>query len=217
MRLKAILFDLDGTLVDSALSIGMILNQMRQENNLDPVDISTYKKWISLGAADLIVNALEINHEEAQVNLMEFRALYSSIQTPPEAIFPFVPDMLQDFMSSGIAMGVCSNKPVMLCHKVLNDLALNQYFSCVVGGDSTPNPKPSRSPIDFALKELNHHADNALFIGDSAIDQQAAYAAGIPFIFFSGGYDDGMDVMTTSGSIAVMQELLPLIKTKGWI
>lgn len=217
MQIKSILFDLDGTLVDSAISIGMILNQMRREKNLESVEISTYKKWISQGASDLIANALEINHEEVQLNLNEFRSLYSSINTSPDIIFPYVREMLYDLKSFDIAMGVCSNKPAMLCHKVLNDLGLDKFFTCVIGGDSTSKPKPSRVMIDLALRELSHHGDEALFIGDSTVDQMAADSAGIPFIFFSGGYDDGVDVVSASGVISGMQELLPLIKSKNWI
>jgi phosphoglycolate phosphatase len=79
-----------------------------------------------------------------------------------------------------------------LCEKILRETKLDQYFSCVVGGGATPNPKPSHEPIDHALAGMRVSHNRALLVGDSTVDQGAAKAAGIPFIFFTNGYNDGV-------------------------
>lgn len=217
MKLKAILFDLDGTLVDSALSIGDVLNQMRVERNLDCLEIQKYKEWISLGANDLIANSLEISVSDVDPFLQEFRIRYASKKTASTDMFPHVKETLSQIKNIGITMGICSNKPIHLCQKVLSDLNLDGYFSCVVGGGSASSSKPSREPIDLALSMLGQFHCDALLVGDSTVDQRASKNSGLPFIFFSGGYNDGVDSSEVAATINSMNDLIPLAKREGWI
>jgi len=217
MKLKAILFDLDGTLVDSALSIGSVLNQMRLERNLSPLEIQKYREWVSLGANDLIANSLEIPVSDVAQFLQDFRIRYANNKTESADIFPYVKETLSQIKSLGIAMGICSNKPVHLCQKVLSDLNLDGYFSCVVGGGSASSLKPSREPIDLALSKLSRTHRDALLVGDSTIDQKASKNSNLPFIFFSGGYNDGVDSSEVAATIDSMNDLIPLAKREGWI
>jgi phosphoglycolate phosphatase len=217
MKLKAILFDLDGTLVDSALSIGNVLNQMRIERNLCYLEIQKYREWISLGANDLIANSLEIPVSDVDPSLQDFRIRYASNKTASTDMFPYVKETLSQIKSLGIAMGFCSNKPINLCQKVLSDLNLDNYFSCVVGGGSTASSKPSREPIDLALSMIGQFHRDALLVGDSAVDQMASKNSGLPFIFFSGGYNDGVDTSQVTATIKSMNHLIPLAKREGWI
>lgn len=217
MKLKAMLFDLDGTLVDSALSIGDVLNQMRIERNLNYLEIQKYRTWISLGANDLIANSLEISVSDVAPFLQDFRIRYAKKKTASTDIFPYVKETLSQLRDHGIVMGICSNKPVHLCQKVLSDLNLDDFFSCVVGGGSATSSKPSREPIDLALSMLGQFHQDALLVGDSAIDQKASQNSGLPFVFFSGGYNDGVDFSMVAATINSMNDLIPLAKRKGWI
>jgi len=217
MRLKTILFDLDGTIVDSAVSIGSILNNMRKEKGLTPLAIDHYRKWVSLGATELVSNALDLSYSSVEIHLDEFRRRYSACKTSVHTIYPNVIQVIDSLRNMDIRMGICSNKPTHLCRKVLEDTNLDSYFLSVVGGDRVGKSKPAREAIDFALRELNHHGGIAVLVGDSSVDQSAAIASEIPFIFFSGGYDDGVDLARNPDSIASMGELIPLLKTKGWI
>jgi len=217
MKLKAILFDLDGTLVDSALSIGAVLNQMRLERNMSHLETQRYRDWVSLGANDLVAKSLEIAVGDVDPFLQDFRARYASKKTATEDLFPFVRESLNALKSLRISMAVCSNKPLHLCEKVLNDLDLAGYFSCVVGGSSVIRAKPSREPVDIALSMLGCSHGDSLLIGDSTLDQGASKNSGLPFIFFSGGYNDGVDLAQVTGTISSMNELIPLIKREGWI
>lgn len=217
MKLKAILFDLDGTLVDSALSIGNVLNQMRLERNLSHLEIQKYREWVSLGANDLIANSLEIPVSDVAQFLQDFRMRYASKKTASTDMFPYVKETLSQIKNLGIVMGICSNKPVHLCQKVLIDLNLDGYFSCVVGGGSASSSKPSREPIDLALSMLSRTHRDALLVGDSTVDQKASKNSGLPFIFFSGGYNDGVDSSEVAATIDSMNDLIPLAKREGWI
>lgn len=217
MKLNAILFDLDGTLVDSAIGIGSVLNQMRLERNLEFLEINKYREWVSLGAQDLIANSMEISFLDVPPFLDEFRTRYASHRTHITNIFPFVVETLIKLKNLGILMGVCSNKPIELCYKLLEDLDLFDYFSSVVGGGSTTSPKPSREPVDLAMHQLGCSYQNSLLVGDSSIDQLASKNSGLPFIFFSAGYDDGVDLAEVSGVIKSMRDLVPLMESKGWI
>ncbi len=217
MKLKAILFDLDGTLVDSAQSIGDILNQMRLERNLNCLEIQKYREWVSLGANSLIENSLEIPASDTDLYLRDFRRRYEAKKTTIADIFPHVEQTLIELKVLGVDLGICSNKPIYLCKKVLGDLNLDGYFSCVVGGGSASSSKPSREPVDLALSMLGHSHCDALLVGDSTVDQGASKNSGLPFIFFSGGYDDGVDSSQVTAMIHSMGDLLPLAKREGWI
>jgi phosphoglycolate phosphatase len=210
MLIDGILFDLDGTLVDSAPTIAILLNYMREELGKPPHDIGCYRQWVSLGANDLISQSLEVSGSEVQVLLERFRLRYKSMSTHENTVHPTVSETLAVLTEWGLRLGVCSNKPTHLCEKVLFDTKLDQFFSCVVGGDTTNNPKPHRDPIDFALSSMKVSSERALLVGDSTVDQHAAKAAGIPFVFFTEGYNDGVVNELVCASIGLMNELLTL-------
>jgi phosphoglycolate phosphatase len=192
MAPETILFDLDGTLVDSAATIGAVLNGMREEQGLPALPVAQYRAWVSLGAEQLIARSQEADDARIGALLAAFRSRYGQLPTPPSAVFDGAFAALDALAARRLRMGVCSNKPVALCVKVLADTGLDRYFGCVVGGGSTPHPKPHREPVDHALAMLQARPEGAVLVGDSTVDQRAARAAGIPFIFYTGGYNDGV-------------------------
>lgn len=214
MRTRAVLFDLDGTLVDSAITIQKILNRMRIKAGKIPLDIDSYRKWVSLGAESLISNSLEISIDEVTFYLEEFRNFYAELNTDSNSLYPGAFTVIDRLSQMGLSLGICSNKPKHLCDKVLRDLELNSYFSCVLGGGSTKNPKPSPDLLNLAIDTLGIKNQDAIYVGDSSIDYLAAGQAGIPFVLFRGGYDDGVSSIEGVTSVNALDELLALIKTK---
>lgn len=211
MSIDTVLFDLDGTLLDSAPLVGRILNGMRESQGLTPLSLNSYRQWISLGAADLVGNAMEAEARSVTTLVQEFRRRYLELPTPMNTLFPGVTETVAALAASGVRLGICSNKPEHLCRKVLLETGMSDYFGSVVGGDTVSQPKPHRQPLDHALKVLGATAPSAILVGDSTVDQRAAHAAQLPFVFFTGGYDDGVDVGAAYSCIDVVTQVRNIV------
>jgi phosphoglycolate phosphatase len=187
-----VIFDLDGTLIDSAYQISDILNGMRCERSLGPLPLENFRHSISKGAEKLVQLTLNIEPSLVPIALREFRKRYTEQETREEYLYPDVRFTLDWLHQKSVEMSLCSNKPEDLCLKILQDLHLKDYFENVVGGDSTYFSKPHPKPLLAALG--SYLPTDAVLVGDSTVDQRTAYASGIPFVFFTGGYDDGVDL-----------------------
>jgi len=184
-----IVFDLDGTLIDSAPVVADVLNGMRQQRSKDALGIDCYRSWSSEGGAVLVGNALDIPPQDAEQFVPEFRRRYFELPTPLNSIYPGVIEMLKAFKSRNITLAICSNKPEHLCKKVLNEVNLDSYFDVVVGGDTLAKRKPDPLPLMHVINEIRINPNEILYVGDSLIDKNTAISAGIDFAFFAGGYD----------------------------
>ncbi len=206
---KAVIFDLDGTLIDSAPIIGGVLNSMREENGLPTLPLDSYRSWISLGAIDLVEKATVGIIGNLGDLLAEFRRRYWLLPTPVDSLYSGADWVIKELASQDVKLAICSNKPEHLCKKILDEIQLLDYFDSVVGGDTAEKSKPNPEPIDFALRELE--IDSAFFVGDSVVDQKAARQAGMPFIFFSGGYNDGVDEGQVFSVINDLKQVVELL------
>jgi len=184
-----IVFDLDGTLIDSAPVVADVLNAMRQQQSKDALGIDCYRSWSSEGGAVLVGNALDITPKDAEQYVPEFRRRYFALPTPIDSIYPGVIEMLGAFKSRNIRLAICSNKPENLCRKVLNEVNLDSYFDVVVGGDTLIKRKPDPLPLMHAINQIEINSNQILYVGDSLVDQNTARSAEIDFAFFAGGYD----------------------------
>lgn len=211
MTPQAVIFDLDGTLVDSAPVVGAILDGMRGERGLAPLDHALYREWSSRGGAVLVGRALDIAEEDAAAAVAEFRARYAGIAAEEAHLYAGVRETLRRLAASGCALGLCTNKPDHLTRNVLRDLDLRHVFATVVAGEPGRKAKPDREPLDRALAVLGASPDRAIFVGDSRVDQQTAAAAGVRFAFFSGGYDDGVDRAAVDHHLDAISDLLTLV------
>jgi phosphoglycolate phosphatase len=212
--INTVLFDLDGTLIDSAPVVGKILNSMRKDKGLKPLPLKSYRKWISLGAADLVGNAMQVNAHSVAKLVKEFRIRYRELPTPCDTLYPGVMETIAALAASGIRLGICSNKPEQLCRKILLETGMREYFVSVVGGDTASLPKPHRQPVDHALAIIGSTAPSSILVGDSTMDQRAALAADLPFVFFRGGYDDGVDVDVAYSCIDEVTQVLNIVEQR---
>lgn len=186
---KAIIFDLDGTLVDSAGPIATALNRMRARKGLPgQVSRKEVKQWVSLGAEALVRHALAGAYRDG--DLAEFRAEYAAVTTPPACVYEGVPEMLDMLTVNGVLLAVCSNKPQQLCVKVLRETRILRYFRAIVGGDAVARPKPHPEHLTAAIAALGASCADSLYIGDSSVDFLASRAAGVPFLLAAYGYAD---------------------------
>lgn len=207
----ALIFDLDGTLVDSAALVGRILDEMRAEAGLAPLDPAFYRLWSSRGGQALVGRALGIDPANAQPSVDEFRRRYRALPTPIDSVFPGAVTTLNTLRDWGCRLAICSNKPEHLCRKVLEETGLGVFFEALIGGDSTPHSKPHPEPLLRAMAAIDAKPASSLMIGDSSVDQRTAAAVGVRFIVFAGGYDDGVDRDAVYASIATLPALLDLI------
>ena len=193
MTKRLAVFDLDGTLVDSGKVVATILNQIRKELGKDEKRMDFFIPWLSLGGEELVANGLEINIEEGQPFLEEFRGRYAMIPTPPDTVYEGVTDLLSHLKKRHVRTCICTNKPRNLAEKVLIDTELAPYFEFMCAGGDLNTKKPNPQNLDVCIKYFGENYKNTILIGDSSIDQKIADSLDVDFAFFTRGYDDGVD------------------------
>lgn len=208
MSKRLIVYDLDGTLIDSANTVLSIINAMRLESNQTPIDKAKLIPWISLGGISLISNALEINADNAHSALGEFRRRYVDCKTSESDLYPRVREVLEQFSQKDILLALCTNKPRNLVDRILQELSLVKYFDCVVAGGDLPSQKPDPLHLLTCLNYYGTGRKETILVGDSTIDQKLAISCDVPFVFFRGGYDDGVDISLVDRVIDCHSDLL---------
>lgn len=213
-----LLFDLDGTLVDSAPQLVAALSAIAVERGGDPVSIDRVRSLISLGATTLVRESLGPVAGDDAADLAAFRARLLTLRADAAMVFAHVREALEQVGRLGYLCAVVTNKPEALSRKLLADLALESFFQAVVGGDSLPSCKPSPLPLHHAVKRLHGSETGAgIMIGDSVIDAQSAAAAGMPFLLFECGYGlaplaDGQTNWPCAGRFASFAALPDIIQ-----
>lgn len=187
MPITALLFDLDGTLVDSAMDIAAALSTMAIARGGDPICPALVRPLVSRGAGELVTTALGALARENASDLAEFRKHLAQRPADPAQIYPGVVAMLDHLAQAGMPMAIVTNKPEALARQLLGALGLNRYFGVIVGGDTLAVAKPDPAPLHHARAQLGH-AGPAVMIGDSEVDAKAAAAAGFRFMLYNSGY-----------------------------
>ena len=184
-----IVFDLDGTLVDSAYVCVDILNGMLADRgSLRKIHPAHAKPYLSLGGPRMVEALLADACGDPEVEILEFRRRYADLPTPAASLFAGVRDGLHSLDAEGHRLAICSNKPQHLCEKVLADLGLATLFEVVVGTREGYRAKPATDLLDLTLLHLRRPADACVYVGDSEIDYELATAAGMAFHFVTYGY-----------------------------
>lgn len=194
MRPAALLFDLDGTLVHSVPDLRAALNKILAEDGRRQLDDDAVARMVGNGVRKLVERGYDATGgapaDAAAVDALvdRFMAIYGA--APAELTRPYdgVHETLESFRAAGHPMGVCTNKPVDASNALLQAVGLAGYFDVVIGGGSTVELKPHPAPVLAALKALDRTAADALFIGDSPNDSEAARAAGLDVICVTFGY-----------------------------
>lgn len=189
-----IVFDLDGTLVESAPDLLNALNHTIAPLGLAPVDLTSIRTMIGHGAKAMIRTALEQNGRDPALENVDalwgtFLAHYQGNIAVDSHAFDGVETALQIVKGEGAILSVCTNKTQVLSDQLLVALGLGQWFESVVGADSVPAKKPDGGHILEAIARAGGQRDRAIMIGDSRTDEKAAQNAGLPFIFVPFGYE----------------------------
>lgn len=187
---RAAIFDLDGTLVDSAPAIARALAHLRSGHEEPMPEVAEVRRWVGMGARALVGRALGRDHDASDVELASFRAAYAAQPGTREDLYPGIADALLALTQAGVTMGVCTNKPQALSEQVLAATGIASHFVVVVGGDAVAHPKPDGSHVLHTLASMGCSGLPFHFIGDTSVDATAARASGADFLWASWGYAD---------------------------
>jgi N-acetyl-D-muramate 6-phosphate phosphatase len=195
---QAVLFDLDGTLADTAPDLAAAVNKMRHERGLEMVPLEDLRPLASAGARGLIGGAFGIGPEHPDFGAMreEFLANYEADLCIETTLFPGIDDVLDELDARAIRWGIVTNKVARLTEPLVALLGLDLRAGCVVSGDTTPHSKPHPAPLLHAARELDLPPERIVYVGDDLRDVQAGFAAGMVTVAAAYGYC-GKDIPPT--------------------
>lgn len=188
----AIVFDLDGTLVDSAADLHAAGNRMLAEFGFDPLTLAQVKSFIGHGIPNLVTRMMqaqgapEADHAAMTKAMLRHYSAHPADLTRP---YPGVIDTLRALHAAGHPLGLCTNKNHAPTLQILDALDMARFFDVVIGGDSLPLRKPDPAPLRMAFAALD--AAPLVYVGDSEVDSEAAQRAALPFALFTQGYRKG--------------------------
>ncbi|MBW7056700.1 phosphoglycolate phosphatase [Paracoccus bogoriensis] len=183
-----VIFDLDGTLIDSAADIHACVNAVLRENGVSPLSLPRVRSFIGGGVEILwsrIIAARGIEPARRSDLVAAFMARYHHA-TILTRLYPGVVEALAELSAAGHPLGICTNKPLGPTRAVLDHFGLTPLFRAVIGGDSLTRKKPDPAPLRAAFAALG--ARTGVFVGDSEFDADTAAAMGVPFLLFTQGY-----------------------------
>lgn len=208
-----IVFDLDGTLIDSAPDIRAAANRVLERNGITPLSLEETRSFIGSGAPVFIERvgaARGLTQADLPRYLSGFLDGYEQA-VDLTVVYDGVRDALGVLQSRGHRLGICTNKPIAPARAVLAHLDLARHFDCVIGGDSLSSRKPDPAPLRAALEGLGE--GEALYVGDSDIDAATALAAGVPFLLYTEGYlHVAADTLTSAAEFTRFEDLPQLVE-----
>jgi phosphoglycolate phosphatase len=216
---KAVLFDLDGTLIDSAPDLGAAADKMRTDRGLAPLPMERYRPMAGSGARGMLGVAFGItpDHEDFPALREEFFRNYEQRMTRDTFAFDGVAELLSRLRELGFAWGVVTNKSMRFTGPLTQAMPLFATAGAIVGGDSTPHSKPHPAPLFEAARQLGLPPERCLYVGDDERDVAAGRAAGMPTVAATYGYLGGtpdVDRWNPDARISSPLALLPLLQSR---
>lgn len=201
LRFAGVLFDLDGTLVDTLPDLTAAVNAMRADVAMPPITDRVVATYVGKGVAWMVARALAVDggtadDATARRGLARFRVHYAPLNGRHSRLFAGVREGLDAFRESGARLAIVTNKSTEFTWPLLRHMELDGYFDAVVCGDTCARGKPDPMPLQHACALLRVKPQDALFIGDSINDAAAARAAGIPMLAVPYGYRGGASVQS---------------------
>ncbi|WP_439859936.1 phosphoglycolate phosphatase [Pseudomonas sp. MBLB4136] len=211
-----VMFDLDGTLVDSVPDLAAAVDKVLLALGRAPAGIERVRDWVGNGARVLVRRALagglehaHVEDAEADQALRVFMEAYAESHALTQ-VYPGVAATLDWLRKQDVPMAIVTNKPERFVAPLLDEKGLGRYFRWIVGGDTLPQQKPDPAALLHVLRMARVEAGQALFIGDSRNDVQAARAAGVPCVALSYGYNHGRPI-AEEGPALVLDDLRQLL------
>jgi phosphoglycolate phosphatase len=207
--IRLILFDLDGTLVDSVGDLAWCGNTMLERLGLAVHDEQAARSWVGNGLERFVKRVLTGEMEaEPALDLYErgveiFRALYAVHASDRSVVYPGVLETLQRLSSKDLKLACVTNKPEPFTSRLITEMGLDAYFELVVAGNTTARKKPDPMPLHYAADHFGLAYDRCLMVGDSSNDVVAARAAGFAIACVPYGYNHGQDIRSSNPDLVV--------------
>jgi phosphoglycolate phosphatase len=184
-----VLFDLDGTLLDTAPDMVGALNELRREHHLAPLPYEVVRAAVSHGAARVVRIGFETAGEQELARLQQrFLEIYRGALSEHTQLFPGMAEVLDEIDARGLKAGIITNKAAWLTEPLLEQLKLRSRFACVVSGDTLAVRKPHPQPLLHAAALAEVPPEACIYVGDAQRDVEAAHGAGMPALVANYGY-----------------------------
>lgn len=196
MVLNTVVFDLDGTLIDSVPDVNLALNTMLAEHHLSGIALDKMYDLIGKGARFLVEAAfiehnVSLSEEKLNAALQRYIELYRANPVVNTVIYPGVKETLLHLQEREWKLAICTNKPGIMTRLVLEKLQLQPFFSIIISGDEINNPKPHQDHLHAVINALFSTINQTVFVGDSDVDFNCAQNANVPFVGVRYGYHLG--------------------------
>jgi len=213
---RLVMFDLDGTLVDSVPDLATAVDRMLAELGRPPAGLERVRQWVGNGARVLVRRALAggldhsaVGEAETEQALARFLDIYADCHELI-TLYPGVHELLEALSTAAVELAVVTNKPERFVAPLLEQVGLGGYFRWIIGGDTLPQQKPDPAALLQVMRLAGVSQAQSLFVGDSRTDVLAARAAGVPCVAVSYGYNHGRPVAEEEPALVVdsLAELL---------
>ncbi|MDQ7083615.1 MAG: phosphoglycolate phosphatase [Sulfurovum sp.] len=216
---KLLIFDLDGTLINSALDLALAINYMLEQLNKAPFEEDLIHHWVGNGAEILVRRALSSSREmnENLDDILVTKALkifldfYAQNLANATVAYKGVKETLQSLKSQGYHLAIVTNKPFEFVAPILNTLDLDNIFELILGGDSLPQKKPHPAPLLHVCTHFGYSTEQSLMVGDSKNDILSAHACEMQSVAVTYGYNYGEDISLHRPSL-IIDEFSELLK-----
>jgi phosphoglycolate phosphatase len=220
-ELKGLIFDLDGTLVDSAPDLRHALNAMLEQYERRGLGLDEVKTMVGDGMMPLIDRAFAATGGappgfNAYNSFQTFIAQYRNMKADPAQVYPDAVATLEKYQGAGVKLGVCTNKQEAATHRLLEQLGLSRFFTFVAGGDTFVAHKPHPDHVRGVIERLGVPATQCAMVGDGLNDVRAAQGAGIPCIVVMHGYTADYAELGADKLIPGFKELPAALKELGF-
>ena len=219
MIMSTVLFDLDGTLVDTAPDLGHALNLQLKRHGKSPLAYEAIRTFASHGSRGLVGLGFGITPQDNNFIEMrdEYLSIYDTVYTRSPVLLPGIADLLQAIEKKGLKWGIVTNKPRRFTVGLIESMGLNlqNRAACIVCGDDAPQPKPSPATLLMACSQIGVKPENCVYVGDAERDVIAGKAAGMQTVVALFGYIDATDKPAEWSADAIINtpiELLDLIR-----
>ncbi|MFZ6774976.1 phosphoglycolate phosphatase [Undibacterium sp. SXout7W] len=221
--IKAVIIDLDGTMLDTAPDFLVAINLMRTDLSLAPLTLDQVTSMVGKGSENLIQKVLAVNFDQTDITLHFDRAMasyqqhYLTINGNHSNAYPGVFEGLESMRDQGLRMACVTNKPLAFAIPLMQKKGLYDYFELIYGGDSFPRKKPDPMPLQQVAQQFDLLPSQIMAIGDSSNDAIAARAAGCPVLTVPYGYNHGEAIQNieSDGIVETLLEAARLLANRN--